>query len=116
MPKIIISNQGQKVVDYKINNETTLTVLAVLQENNIDWMHACGGKGKCTSCKCNVLKGKVNLSDKTQVENDYFEAGRISPSQRLTCQAIPLGDIIIEVPEKNKLPGVNYTKIGRAHV
>ncbi|MCF6360729.1 MAG: (2Fe-2S)-binding protein [Cyclobacteriaceae bacterium] len=109
MPKITISNQGQKVVNYKLNNESPLTVLAILQENNIDWMHACGGKGKCTSCKCNVITGESSLRSRTEVEKDFLIAGRISESQRMTCQAVPLGDIEIEVPEKNKLPGVNYT-------
>lgn len=109
MPKITISNQGQKVVNYKLNNESPLTVLAILQENNIDWMHACGGKGRCTSCKCTILNGEADLAPKTQVEKDYFEAERLTSQQRLTCQAVPSGDILIEVPEKNKLPGINYT-------
>jgi len=101
MPKITISNQGHKVVNYKLNNETPLTVLAILQENNIDWMHACGGKGKCTSWKCNIVSGEVNLDTKTQVEIDFIDLGKILE--------LVFGDVEIEVPEKNKLPGVNYT-------
>ncbi len=109
MPKITISNLGHKVVDYKLNNEMPLSVLAILQENNIDWMHACGGKGRCTSCMCTILNGMTNLTENSDAENNYLEAGRISKTQRLSCQAMPLGDIEIEVPRKNKLPSVNYT-------
>jgi len=109
MPKITISNQGHKVVNFKLNNETPVTVLAILQENNIDWMHACGGKGKCTSCKCTIVSGEANLGTKTQVEIDFIDSDKILNSQRMTCQALLLGDIEIEVPEKNKLPGVNYS-------
>ena len=108
MPKITISNLGEKVVDYKLNNETPLSILAILQENNIDWMHACGGKGKCTSCKCNVVDGSNNIVSKTEAELQYLEAGRLSESQRLTCQAIAAGTFRISVPDKNKLPSVNY--------
>ncbi len=109
MPKITISNQGQKVVDYKINNETPLSILAIMQENNIDWMHACGGNGRCTSCKCDVIEGAENLASNTEVENNYMEASKLLVSQRLTCQAIPKGDVLISVPKKNKVPGVNYS-------
>ncbi len=109
MPKITISNQGHKVVNYKLNNAAPLTVLAILQENNIDWMHACGGKGKCTSCKCIIVSGEVNLGAKTQVEIDFIDSGKILDFQQMTCQALVFGNVGIKVPEKNKLPGVNYT-------
>jgi 2Fe-2S ferredoxin len=109
MPKITISNQGQKVVEYKLNNEAPMSILAILQENNIDWMHACGGKGKCTSCRCNIIEGDKNLAAKTEVEKNYLEAGRLLETQRLTCQAVPSGDVLVSVPKKNKLPGVNYS-------
>ena len=109
MPKIIISNLGEKVVDYKLNNEKPLSVLAILQENNIDWMHACGGKGKCTSCRCDIINGMEKMASKTEAETNYLATGRLLESQRLACQAIVLGNVIIRVPEKNKLPSVNYT-------
>lgn len=109
MPKITISNLGQKVVDFNIINGSPLSLLALLQENDLDWMHACGGNGRCTTCRFTILQGKDNLAATTDAENDYLKAGRLLTSQRLACQAIPVGDIEIEVPEKCKLPGVNYT-------
>jgi len=108
MPKITISNQGQKVVAFKINNDKK-SVLTILQENNIYWMHACGGKGRCTSCRCTILDGADNLANRTEIENTFLEAGRIQFNERMACQAIALGDVVVEVPEKCKLPGVNYT-------
>jgi len=109
MPKITISNQGQKVVSFKINNDNNQTVLTILQENDISWKHACGGKGKCTSCRCTILEGTNNLAERTQTENAFLEAGRIQSTERMACQAIALGDVVVEVPEKCKLPDVNYT-------
>ena len=49
MPKITISNLGQKVVDFNIINGSPLSLLALLQENDLDWMHACGGNGRCAA-------------------------------------------------------------------
>lgn len=109
MAKITISNQAGKVVDFKVNNETPQSILAILQENYIDWMHACGGKGRCTTCRFNILNGDGNLAPATAAENTFIEAGKILKSQRLACQAAVLGGIEIEVPEKCKLPGVTYS-------
>ena len=109
MPKITISNQGGKVVDFKLNNETHRSVLTIIQEKDIYWMHACGSKGRCTTCRFNIINGSENLADTTQAEKDFMEAGKIVKTQRMACQAIPLDDIEIEVPDKCKLPGVTYT-------
>lgn len=109
MPKITISNQGQKVVDFNLNNETHQTVLTIIQEKDIYWMHACGGKGRCTTCRFNIIKGLENLADPTQAKKDFMGAGKIAETQRMACQVIPLDNIEIEVPNKCKLPGVNYT-------
>lgn len=109
MAKITISNQGAKVVDFKVNNESPQSVLSILQENYIDWMHACGGKGRCTTCRFNTSEGLSNLAPTTDAENTFIEAGKILKSQRMACQALAIGDIEIEVPEKCKLPGVTYS-------
>ena len=109
MPKITISNLSGKVVDFKVNNATPQSVLAILQDNFIDWMHACGGKGRCTTCRFNIVKGASVLAPATDAEQTFIEAGKILNSQRMACQATVLGDIEIEVPEKCKLPGVTYS-------
>jgi len=109
MPKITISNLGLKDVAYNFNNESPLTILAILQENNIDWMHACGKKGRCTTCRFNIINGKENLKETTDAENQFLASQKILPTQRMACQAISTGNIEIEVPEKCKLPSLNYT-------
>ncbi|MCB0496374.1 MAG: (2Fe-2S)-binding protein [Cyclobacteriaceae bacterium] len=109
MPKITISNQGHKVVNFNLNNEQPKPVLAILQENYIDWMHACGGNGRCTTCRCKIVEGMENLTERTEPEKMFLNAQRIKPIERMACQAIPKGDVVLEVPEKCKLPGVMYT-------
>lgn len=109
MPKITISNLALQDVEFNFNNESPLTVLAILQENNVDWMHSCGSKGRCTTCRFNIIKGKENFKETTEAENKFIAAEKILPTQRMACQAVPMGNIEIEVPEKCKLPSINYT-------
>ena len=81
---------------------------ALLSET--DWMHACGGKGRCTSCRATVLEGHDVLSGLTGAEKRFADAGRLSENERLTCQAVlEAGDVVISVPAACQLPHINYT-------
>ena len=75
-----------------------------------DWMQACGGKGRCTTCGFEVLGGHENLSPATEAEMRYLAAGRLKPGERLACQAMACGPLLIRVPERNKLPHLNYNE------
>jgi len=106
MVKIVIENLGKK--ELEINNSQR-TVLDHLQEHYIDWMHACGAKGRCTTCKMEVVRGEGNLTKTTDAELKYRQLGQLSLKERLACQVKALGDIIIRVPEEGKLPHISYT-------
>ena len=85
------------------------TLLAALQAAGHDWMHACGAKGRCTTCRLQMRIGLENLSPPTAAELRYQAAGRLLPTERLTCQAqLPAGDATGRVPEATKLPHVHY--------
>ncbi len=107
MVKIVIENLGQKEV---IADTSAGTILQVLQTQFIDWMHACGAKGRCTTCKMIVVAGMDQLSACSPVEINYKEQGMLKDQERLACQTYASGDCIIRVPEKNRLPHVVYTK------
>ncbi len=86
-----------------------VTLLAALQAAGHDWMHACGAKGRCTTCRLQVRTGLENLSPPTDAELRYRAAGRLLPTERLTCQArLPDGDVAGRVPEATQLPHVQY--------
>jgi len=92
------------------NNDNSKTLLTILQENYIDWMHACGAKGRCTTCKCIVTRGIEHFGEITAAEINFKNMGRLNDNERLTCQAIILdGKIEIEVPESSKLPHMDYS-------
>jgi 2Fe-2S ferredoxin len=85
------------------------TLLAAIQGVGHDWRHACGAKGRCTTCRLEVLAGAENLTSPTDPERRYQAAGRLLPTERLTCQARLLeGAVRGRVPEATKLPHVPY--------
>ena len=85
------------------------TLLAALQAAGHDWMHACGAKGRCTTCRLQVRTGMQNLSALSAAELRYRAARRLLDHERLTCQArLPEGEVAGCVPEATKLPHVQY--------
>lgn len=85
------------------------TLLAALQAAGYDWMHACGAKGRCTTCRVQVLAGLENLTPPTDAELRYRTAGRLQPNERLTCQVrLPTGEATGRVPTATQLPHVQY--------
>ncbi|WP_316932669.1 2Fe-2S iron-sulfur cluster binding domain-containing protein [Anditalea andensis] len=92
-------------------NRTIGKVIELIHENYIDWMHACGKKGRCTSCKMIVDEGMENLSPLSAREKYYAEKGRLKPAERLTCQTIlKTGSIKIRVAEENKFSHIDYSE------
>ncbi len=106
MVKIVIENLAQKVL---IAEEPDKTALHHFHSHRIDWMHACGGKGRCTTCKMIVLQGMDNIEELTPAELKYREERQLKDNERLACQSKITGAITIRVPEESKLPHLKYT-------
>jgi 2Fe-2S ferredoxin len=105
MPLLTVQNLPGAVIETQ--PETAL--LAALQGAGHDWRHACGAKGRCITCRVQVLAGAENLAPLTDAELRYRAAGRLQPDERLTCQARLLkGELLARVPEATKLPHVQY--------
>jgi 2Fe-2S ferredoxin len=85
------------------------TLLAALQAAGHDWMHACGAKGRCTTCRIILVSGADALTPPTAAELRYQAAGRLQANERLTCQTrLPEGAATGRIPEATKLPHVRY--------
>jgi len=108
MPRIIIQNLG----NFSINSESTdRKVIELIHENGIDWMHACGKKGRCTTCKMILVENSAELSELTEREHYYRNLGRLNVNERLACQTKILnGELVIRVAEINKFPHLQYTE------
>ena len=85
------------------------SLLAALHQAGFDWMHACGAKGRCTTCRLQVVSGLDCLSSLTVAELRYRAAGRLGEDERLACQAQLLaGELRGRVPTATHLPHVRY--------
>ena len=85
------------------------SLLAALQHAGFDWMHACGAKGRCTTCRVQVVSGDGHLAPPTAAELRYRAAGRLQADERLMCQArLPAGAVQGRAPRATQLPHVNY--------
>jgi 2Fe-2S ferredoxin len=106
MGQIVIQNLSKKTIQVR---DFSKSILRLLQDNNIDWMQACGGKGRCTTCMFQIVLGAENLEGKTEAELKYERLGALKAMERLACQAKVTGDIVISVPTENKLPHLKYS-------
>ena len=107
MVKIVIENLAKKEL---LVNDLSQSVLQQVHSHFVDWMHACGGKGRCTTCKMIVLAGSENLTSPTEAETKYKQQGELTGSERLACQTRISGDILIRIPEEYKFPHVKYSE------
>lgn len=108
MSRIVIQNLGNFTLDSE-NSERK--VIELIHESGIDWMHACGKKGRCTTCKMIVVQGQEGLSKESDREVFYKNQQRLKTNERLACQcSLEHGDLIIRVADINKFPHLNYTE------
>lgn len=85
------------------------TILQHFHDNGVDWMHACGGKGRCTTCKVIVKEGLSNIDPPTDAERKYAIEGALNARERLACQARIVGDVCLLAPEEYRLPHIRYS-------
>lgn len=107
MASIVIRNLDKKTIQ---NPNLSKPLLWIFLENGLDWMHACGGKGRCTTCKAVILKGGENLIPKSPVELRYESQQQLASNERLCCQTkLTGGELEVEVPGESKLPHITYS-------
>ncbi|MEO9483149.1 MAG: 2Fe-2S iron-sulfur cluster-binding protein [Ekhidna sp.] len=105
MPTVNIANLKSKSIHCDDKRESLLNILLTAT----DWMHACGGKGRCTSCKARIIKGMEQLSPVSKPEEQYLKLNKLRKDERLACQTFLKGDLTVEVPKETQLPHLNYT-------
>lgn len=87
-----ININGEK--ELEVNSGDTL--LNTLAQEGVYLPSACGGKGSCAQCKCQVVEGGGEILDS---ERGHFTRKQIKDHWRLGCQFKVKGDISIKVPE-----------------
>ena len=90
--KVNVIINGKKTIE--VNQGGSL--LSTLSENGIYLPSACGGKGSCGQCKCQVPAGGGEILD---VEKQHFSRKQVLDHYRLGCQCKVKGDLEISVPD-----------------
>jgi len=88
---IEINNDHEKSVEVPIGDK----LLFALGNKGIFLPSACGGKGSCGECKCQVLEGGGDI---LPTETSKLSRGQIKEHFRLSCQVPVKANIKIQVP------------------
>ena len=97
--KYLVSSGAAKITingDNVVEVETGSSLLSTLAVNGVHLPSACGGKGSCGQCKCQILEGGGEILDS---EKGHFSRKEQMNHWRLGCQAKVKGDLSIKVPE-----------------
>ncbi len=81
--------------DKKLTVGTGNSLISTLAEQGIHLPSACGGKGSCGQCRCQVLKGGGSI---LPTEVGFFTRKEIQQGWRLGCQCKVKEDLSIAVP------------------
>ncbi len=101
----------QNLFGERINVLAGQTVLQAIQAAGIDWMYACGAKGRCTTCRLIVMTGQVYFGPLSTAELKFRSQGRLQENERLLCQCtLTGGDASGRIPEQTKFPHVVYSE------
>ena len=112
MNKIIIKSIFDKEIEIKQENKS---LLWHFQQNAIDWMQACGGKGRCTTCKMKISEGEENLKEVSEAEQKFMKQQRLDISERLACQTYLKENkkekkVWVKIPKKYRFPHIKYSE------
>ena len=79
-------NEGQKL----IHAQAGKSLLATLNDNGVHLSSACGGKGSCGQCKCQVISGGGDI---LPTEAVHFSRKQVKDHWRLGCQVKVKNDL-----------------------
>ncbi len=75
------------------------TLLGAAQSAGVEIAAVCGGGGTCGKCRVQCIEGKLN--EPTAAEVRFFNETELAAGYRLACQAVPLGDVKINLPPES---------------
>ncbi|MFM1903590.1 MAG: hypothetical protein RLZZ440_1490 [Planctomycetota bacterium] len=95
MPKLTVEGVGE----FEVPAGKRL-VNALVDECGVDQLHACGGVGRCTTCRVEFVAGEP--ARMTKAERDVLEAKGLAgtPGLRLSCQISCDGDMTVKATSR----------------
>jgi ferredoxin len=80
MPKLTVDGVGT----FDVPQDKRL-VLALEQDANVDQLHACGGRARCTTCRVEFISGEPDRMTKAEIA---VLAAKGLTGVRLSCQIL----------------------------
>lgn len=78
-----------------------VSLLEAAEQLDFPLNHDCGGSASCSTCRVEVIVGGEHLSEIDFEEQDLLDREALTePYHRLSCQALVLGDVVVQVPEE----------------
>jgi class 3 adenylate cyclase/CDGSH-type Zn-finger protein len=71
------------------------TVLAAAQAAGVPIASACGGNGRCSTCRIWVVSGLEHCSPRSEIERGLAERLHFPDNLRLACQTLATGDVTL---------------------
>lgn len=108
MSQLILENWFGKTLELKPRAET---LLDAIHRERLDWMHLCGKKGRCITCRIRILEGMEHLSALSKAEERYRNLNTLAADERLTCQTTCLSSeatVVGCTPKATQLPHIEY--------
>ncbi len=87
----------------EINCFEDASILEATLAASINHTHACGGQGKCSTCRVSVMKGIKNCSPRNEAEREIADKLSFPPEIRLACQTKIHGNITMRRMVSDKL-------------
>lgn len=100
-------------------------ILDAARQLGVDIDSVCGGRGLCGRCQIEVSEGEFakhgirsavgHISDENEVETLFRQGCGLDEQRRLSCQALLLDDVVIDVPASSQLHQQVVRKPHEAH-
>lgn len=71
------------------------TILEASRQGGIEHASVCGGRGRCSTCRVQILQGAQHLPPISPEEQRVLDRVAAGPGVRLACQTKPTGDVTI---------------------
>ncbi|MEM7182669.1 MAG: adenylate/guanylate cyclase domain-containing protein [Spirochaetota bacterium] len=92
MPEITYYHDNKVVTE----ENTELTLLDISVKHKINHMQACGGKGRCSTCRVLILKNTNNLEPMNETERRIALEKGFENNVRIACQTKITGPVTIK--------------------
>ena len=75
----------------KIQVSENESILTASLRNNVPHLSACGGTGKCSTCRVEIIDGLDNCSERSELEQKLAQKLSFPENIRLACQTKIIG-------------------------